>query len=84
MSSAISDFKLMLLLYADNLVVFTETPEALQLQTDKLYNYCQKWKLLINTEKSMIVVFRKELELGEGSVKLVTGSSFPVRHSNFE
>ena len=55
----ISDFKLMLLLYADDLVIFAETPEALQLQIDKLYNYCQKWKLLINTEKSKIVVFRK-------------------------
>ena len=55
----ISDFKLMLLLYADDLVIFSETPEALQLQIDKLYNYCQKWKLLINTEKSKIVVFRK-------------------------
>ena len=41
----ISDFKLMLLLYADDLVIFAETPEAseaLQLQIDKLYSYCQK------------------------------------------
>ena len=37
----ITDFKLMLSLYADDLVIFAETPEALQLQIDKLYNYCQ-------------------------------------------
>ena len=35
----ISDLKLMLLLYADDLVIFAKTPEALQLQIDKLYNY---------------------------------------------
>ena len=35
----------MLLLYADDLVIFAETPDALQLQIDKLYNYCQKWSL---------------------------------------
>ena len=61
----ISDFKLMLLLYADDLVIFAETPEALQLQIDKLYNYCQKWKLLINTEKSKIVVFRKGTRISQ-------------------
>ena len=55
----ISDFELMLLLYADDLVIFAETPEVLQLQIDKLYSYCQQWNLLINTEKSKIVVFRK-------------------------
>ena len=55
----INDFKLMLLLYVDDLVIFAETPEALQLQIEKLYNYCQKWKLLIKTKKSKIVVFRK-------------------------
>ena len=56
---AINDFKLMLLLYADDLVIFAETPDELQLQIDKLYNYCQKWKLLTNTEKLKMVVFRK-------------------------
>ena len=45
--SSDGDFKLMWLLYADDLVIFAETPGALQLQTDKLYNYCQKWKLFI-------------------------------------
>ena len=55
----IRDLKLMLLLYADDLVLFVETLDALRLQIDKLYNYCQKWKLLINTEKSKIVVFRQ-------------------------
>ena len=47
----ISDFIFMLLQYADDLVIFVETPDALQLQIHKLYNYCQNWKLLINTEK---------------------------------
>ena len=60
-----SDFKLMLLLCVDDLVIFAETPEALQLQIDKLYNYCKKWKLLINTEKSKIAVFRKGTRISQ-------------------
>ena len=54
----INDFKLMLL-YADYLVIFAETPTPLQLENVKLYNYYKKWKLLTNAEKSKIALFRK-------------------------
>ena len=51
--------KLLLLLYADDVVIFAESSEILQVEIDKLYEYCDKWKLRLNTEKSKTIVFRK-------------------------
>ena len=55
----IEDVKLVLLFYADDLVMFSDTPEGLQLQIDNLFTYCNRWKLTLNTDKSRIVVFKK-------------------------
>ena len=52
-------FKLFLLLYADDITVFAESPEGLQNGLDILKEYCSKWKLRVNIEKSKIMVFRK-------------------------
>ena len=48
-----------ILLYADDVVIFAESPELLQMEIDVLYNYCEQWKLKLNTQKSKILVFRK-------------------------
>ena len=55
----IADVKILLLFYADDLVLFSETAEGLQSEINKLADYCDRWKLTINTGKSKIVVFRK-------------------------
>ena len=55
----VDDVKILLLFYADDCVIFSETPAGLQTEIDKLYQYCEKWKLKLNTEKSQVVVFRK-------------------------
>lgn len=52
-------FKLFLLLYADDITLFSETAQGLQKGLDILKDYCNKWKLMVNTEKSKIIVFRK-------------------------
>ena len=36
-----------------------ETRENLQVGLDILYDYCDRWKLTINTEKTSIIIFRK-------------------------
>ena len=41
------------------LYFFSDTPEGLQSQINKLFVYCQKWKLSLNTKKSQIIVFKK-------------------------
>lgn len=51
--------KLFLLLYADDIVIFSNTMEGLQRGLDVLAEYCEKWKLTVNTDKTKIMVFRK-------------------------
>ncbi|MES9880123.1 MAG: reverse transcriptase family protein, partial [Sedimenticola sp.] len=48
-----------LLLYADDIAILATSQEQLQKGLDTLYNYCQKWKLTVNTKKSKIMIFRK-------------------------
>ena len=52
-------FKLYLLLYADDTVIFAEWPEKLQTALDTMKLYCDTWKLHVNTSKTEIVVFFK-------------------------
>ena len=51
--------KIFLLLYADDIVVFANTPDDLQTGLDILYDYCLKWKLTINVSKTKVMIFRK-------------------------
>ena len=55
----ISMSKLFLLLYADNIIIFSESAEGLQTGLDILKDYCDKWKLTVNTNKTKIMIFRK-------------------------
>ena len=52
-------FKLFLLMYADDIVLFSETDEGLQNGLNCMYDYCQKWKLSVNTQKTKVMIFRK-------------------------
>ena len=60
---SVGHMKLLLLLYADDVVVFAETAELLQKEIDELHTFCNKWKLLINFDKSKVIVFRKGTRL---------------------
>ena len=51
--------KLFLLLYADDITIFSETTEGLQQGLNVLEQYCLRWRLIVNTEKTKIMVFRK-------------------------
>ena len=51
--------KLFLLLYADNIVIFSESAVGLQHGLDLLQEYCQRWRLTVNPNKSKIIIFRK-------------------------
>jgi len=46
------------LLYADDVVLFAESPFALQRMINQLGEYCRTWDLKINTEKSKIMIVR--------------------------
>ena len=45
------------LLYADDLVLMSSSPDKLQSQLNKLFQYCRKWHLIVNMTKSNIMIF---------------------------
>ena len=63
-----------ILLYADDIVLITESEESLQKMLDSVYNWCQKWQLNINCSKTQIVHFRKKSE-SESKFKFKIGKS---------
>lgn len=50
-------YKLFILLYADDTIIFAETPEALQTSINALHNYCNTWGLKVNVSKTKVMVF---------------------------
>ena len=47
-----------LLLFADDTVIFSDTPEGLQSSLDNLESYCTKWNHHVNIDKTKIMIFR--------------------------
>ena len=54
------DTKLSSLLYADDLVILSQTATGLQNAINILNNFCNKWKLNVNLKKTKVVVFQKK------------------------
>lgn len=52
-----------LLMYADDLVLVAKDEKTLQVMIDKLVKYCTFWNLIVNLDKSKILVFRKGARL---------------------
>lgn len=53
----IHDTSINCLLYADDMVLFSETKEGLQNCLNSLYSYCKTWQLEINTDKTKTMTF---------------------------
>jgi hypothetical protein len=51
--------KLYLLMYADDICLFSKSADGLQQGLNFLQDYCDKWKLTVNTVKTKIMVFKK-------------------------
>ena len=49
--------KLNCMLYADDLILISESELGLQCCLDKLHAYCKNWNLNINVEKSKVSIF---------------------------
>ena len=52
-------FRVFLILYADDIIIFGNNAEELQLSLDHLYEYCNTWKLKVNAAKTKVMIFRK-------------------------
>ena len=55
----VSDLKLCLILYVDDSTLISTNREGLQDSLDCLYDYCTKWGLFVNVDKTKVVIFRK-------------------------
>jgi hypothetical protein len=51
--------KLFTILYADDTLLLAESPEELQSELNYFDEYCEKWNLKVNTNKSSHVIFLK-------------------------
>ena len=56
----IDDENICALLYADDIVIFSDTEDNLQTLLDGVYKWCTQWRLRINLNKTNIVHFRKQ------------------------
>ena len=71
--------KIALLLYADDIVLLSDNEVNMQNMLNTLHNWCKKWRVLINTEKSKSVHFRKGLrnrsdfvfKIGKNTIEIV-------------
>ena len=57
-----------IILYADDIIIFSESASGLQNGLKILHDYCQKWKLTVNVDKSKVMVFRKGGRLAQNLV----------------
>jgi hypothetical protein len=62
--------KLNCLMFADDIVILSETRDGLQNSLDKLSTYCRDWSLTVNTDKTKIVVFNKKGKLLQQNLSL--------------
>ena len=64
----LNDILLKLLMYADDMVIFSKTIEGLQEGLNNLERYCKKWGISVNIRKTKVVVFKKGGRLGRDCV----------------
>jgi hypothetical protein len=53
----VGDVTVTSLLYADNIILVSESEEGLQNGLNVLSKFCSTWKLEVNTNKSKIMIF---------------------------
>ena len=71
--------KLLIILYADDTVLFAKSKQNLQKCLDGLEQYCDKWKLKINTDKTKIMIFSQgkpqidnhNFKIGDSTIEVV-------------
>ncbi len=54
----IDGYNLSILLFADDIALIADIPQALQAMLDTVTDWCQRWRLSINVEKTNVVHFR--------------------------
>ena len=78
---SVDDINLFLLLFADDTVLMSYSKNGLQKLLDNLYMYCTTWGISVNTEKTVVMVFKKgnrqeNVEFVYNGTKLTVVSKF--------
>ena len=60
-----NEWLLTVLLFADDMVIFSETRNGLQTGLNKLDEYCSRWGLTVNINKTKCVAFRNGGKIGQ-------------------
>ena len=74
--------KISVLAYADDIALIAETERDLQTMMDTLRDYCSKWRLLVNSNKTQVMHFRKvnkqetNFEFKYGEERILTTNSY--------
>ena len=55
----INNIKVSCRMYVDDIVLISESAKGLQNCLNKLSNYCDIWNLLVNIDKSKVLIFNK-------------------------
>jgi len=55
----IDNTRIWLLMFADDIVFLSNTPVGLQESLDLFYDYCEKWKLSVNLQKSQVLICKR-------------------------
>ncbi|MEW8548382.1 MAG: reverse transcriptase family protein, partial [Candidatus Thiodiazotropha sp.] len=69
--------KLLILLYADDTVIFSNDINDFQKCLDAFFDYCNMWKLTINYDKTKVIVFNSrktcnmEFKIGENIIEII-------------
>ena len=75
----LDNLNLSILLYADDMAIISDTEEKLQKMLDIMYDWCNKWRIKINCNKTNVVHFRpaskvrtnSEFHIGSNRLQLV-------------
>ena len=51
------------LLYADDLIILSQSKSGLQNCLDQLNEWCRKWLMEVNTKKTKIMIFQKQFQI---------------------
>ena len=70
-------------MYADDLVLISQTEEGLQSNLDSLNSYCKQWKLQINIKKTKCMVFNRGNGLCKSNLTLDNNIIENVKHFKY-
>lgn len=57
-SISLDDIQIFMLLFADDTVIFSYSKEGLQILLNNLHDYCTKWGISVNIDKTVVMVFK--------------------------